>query len=60
MPKSDRDLKVGHRVEKVTGDYVFEGWIVSKFNKRDGLIRFVVENDDGILHIFSEKNLQRI
>lgn len=55
-----RDLRVGDRVEKVSGDYEFVGFIVAKFNKRNGLIRFVVENDQGILHIFSEKNLSKV
>ena len=55
-----RNLKIGDRVEKVSGDYSFEGIIVAKFNKLGGEIRFVVENKDGILHIFSEKNLVKI
>ena len=51
-------LKEGDRVEKEGGDYRFEGIIVSKFQKTSGATRFVVENQDGILHIFSEKNLK--
>lgn len=50
--------QLNKRVKKVTGDYKFEGFVVSCFYKRDGKsIRYVVENDDGILHIYSEKNL---
>lgn len=52
-------LSVGARVEKRGGDYTFEGVVVAAFHKRGGEIRFVVENDAGILHIFSEKNLER-
>lgn len=51
-------FNVGDRVEKVTGDYVFRGVVVSVFKKRNGLVRVVVENQDGLLHIFSETNLE--
>ena len=50
----------GNSVRKVTGDYKFEGIIVSVFKKLSGKIRLVVENPDGILHIYSEKNLELI
>ena len=53
-------MEVGDRVEKVGGDYSFNGIIVSKFTKKSGIVRYVVENSDGILHIFSEKNLTKI
>lgn len=51
-------MKIGNKVKKVTGDYKFEGIIVAVFEKLDGKIRLVVENQDGILHIYSEKNLE--
>jgi len=51
-------FKVGDRVEKVTGDYKFEGFVVSVFQRRNGLWRLVVENPAGILHIYSESNLR--
>jgi len=51
-------MEIGSRVEKVTGDYRFHGVVVARFQKLDGKVRFVVENEDGILHIFSEKNLK--
>ena len=50
----------GEEVEKVGGDYTFKGIIVSRFNKLSGLIRYVVEDDRGVLHIYSFKNLRRI
>lgn len=50
-------MSIGDKVTKVTGDYKFQGVIVAKFTKLDGKVRYVVENVDGILHIFSEKNL---
>lgn len=53
-------VKVGDKVEKVTGDYKFPGTVVSTFQKLNGQERLVVENGDGILHIFSEKNLKCI
>lgn len=53
-------MEVGDKVTKNTGDYVFSGVIVAKFTKLSGVIRFVVENGDGILHIFSEKNFKSI
>lgn len=46
-------MKVGDKVIKGGGDYVFKGTIQSVFTKRSGVTRYVVENDDGILHIFN-------
>ena len=46
------------KVEKIGGDYTFEGTIVAKFTKLSGAVRFVVEDDRGVLHIYSEKNLR--
>ena len=52
---------VGQRVEKVGGDYTFEGVIVSVFTKQSGKsVRYVVEDDRGILHIYSEINLRTV
>lgn len=51
-------FKVGDEVAKLEGDYTFYGVVVSVFQKRSGATRYVVENDDGILHIFSDKMLQ--
>lgn len=53
-------MEVGDKVEKVGGDYKFVGVIVAKFPKLSGAIRFVVEDDRGVLHIYSEKNLKVI
>lgn len=50
-------LKVGDVVSKVGGDYKFDGTIVAMFTKLSGAVRFVVEDDRGVLHIYSEKNL---
>ena len=51
------DFYVGTLVKKVGGDYTFEGTVQSRFVKRSGVIRYVVEDDRGILHIYSAKNL---
>ena len=51
-------MNIGDRVKKVTGDYTFEGVVVAVFQKLSGQTRVVVENKDGILHIFSEANLE--
>lgn len=51
-------MKIGDKVKKVTGDYNFEGFVVAVFEKLNGKVRLVVENPDGILHIYSEKKLE--
>lgn len=51
-------FKVGDKVEKVGGDYRFDGTVVAVFAKLSGLVRLVVEDDRGVLHIYSEKNLR--
>ena len=51
------NLKIGDKVIKVGGDYTFDGTVVSVFTKLSGKIRVVVEDNRGILHIFSEANL---
>jgi hypothetical protein len=48
---------VGDRVEKVGGDYTFAGVVVAAFTKLSGQVRYVVEDDRGVLFIFSDKNL---
>jgi hypothetical protein len=51
-------FNIGEEVEKITGDYTFEGQVRCAFTKRNGAWRYVVENPDGLLHIFSDGNLQ--
>jgi hypothetical protein len=49
---------VGQRVLKQGEDSRFEGEIVACFVKRNlKTMRYVVENDDGVLHIASERQL---
>jgi hypothetical protein len=50
---------VGQRVVSEGEDSRFEGVAVSAFVKRDDkTLRYVVENDDEVLHIASERQLQ--
>lgn len=55
-PKAEK-MKLGDKVEKIGGDYTFAGVIVADFIKLSGARRFVVEDDRGVLHVYSEKNL---
>lgn len=48
----------GSRVRKVGGDYTFEGVVVAAFTKLSGVWRYVVEDDRGVLHVYSAKNLE--
>ncbi len=52
-------LEVGEPVEKIGGDYTFVGNVRSVFTKNSGAIRYVVEDDRGVLHIYNRKNLRR-
>jgi hypothetical protein len=51
-------FEVGQRVRKLVGDYRYEGFVVAVFRKRSGLVRYVVENDDGLLFIFNAGQLE--
>ena len=53
-------MKIGDKVEKVGGDYTFVGIVVAAFNKLSGIERFVVEDDRGVLHIYSLKVLRLV
>jgi len=51
-------FNVGDKVIKDSGDYKFEGVVVAAFYKLSGAPRYVVEDDRGILHVYSFKNLK--
>jgi len=53
-------FNIGDQVVKEGGDYRFTGLVVAVFLKRSGAIRVVVENDDGIVHVFNETQLQLV
>lgn len=48
---------IGHRVVKRGGDYDFDGEIVAVIRKRNGAIRFAVEDDRGLLLIMNAKQV---
>ena len=54
----ESDFQVGDAVAKIGGDYRFEGVVVTRFAKLSGAVRFVVEDDRGVLHVYSAKNLR--
>jgi hypothetical protein len=49
----------GDEVEKSTGDYQFEGVVVSEVHKRSGEVRYVVEDDRGLLLIMNGKQIHK-
>lgn len=49
---------IGDRVQKVGGDYQFEGEVRAIIRKRSGQTRYVVEDDRGLLFIFHGNNLR--
>lgn len=51
---------IGDHVEKIGGDYTFVGTVVAAFPKLSGAERFVVEDDRGVLHVYSAKNLRAV
>jgi hypothetical protein len=60
LPEPDcrvEPLTTGDKVSKTGGDYRFDGTVVGVFPKLSGEVRYVVEDDRGCLHIYSEKNL---
>lgn len=55
-----KELMVGSKVVKEGGDYRFEGVVVAVFPKLSGKTRYVVENKEGILHIFNREQLKEV
>lgn len=51
-------ISVGDRVIKDHGDYTFEGEVRAIVVKRSGQYRYVVEDDRGLLFIFSAYDLR--
>lgn len=52
--------KIGQPFKKSGGDYKFIGVVVAVFRKMNGTIRYVGENDDGLLFIFNESAIEPI
>ncbi len=57
-PVTKTEFQVGDHVEKVGGDYTFTGVVVAAFHKLSGAERYVVEDDRGVLHVYSAKILR--
>lgn len=53
----DAKYTTGDFVQKIGGDYSFGGEVVSVFTKKSGVIRYVVEDERGLLFIFNESQL---
>jgi hypothetical protein len=52
MKKKDTKVRV------TANDYSYDGWLVSIFRKRrSGLVRYIVEDDNGRLFIHNAKQL---
>lgn len=49
---------IGDAVIKTSGDYTYQGVVVARFKKLSGLIRYVVEDNRGLLFIFNDNSLQ--
>lgn len=56
----ERDFAAGDHVEKTGGDYCFRGVVVARFVKLTGAVRYVVEDDCGLLFIFNARNLRPV
>lgn len=50
-------FQLGDLVRRTGSEYVFDGVVVGIVVKLSGSTRYVVENGDGILHIFGPGNL---
>jgi hypothetical protein len=54
-------LSMGDKVIKDTGDYTFSGVVIAVFLKRNGTaVRYVVENEEGICHIFNDRQIRKV
>lgn len=53
-------VKANDIVAKVGGDYRFEGHVLSVFKKLSGVTRLVVEDDRGVVHIFSPTQVRLV
>jgi len=58
LPVQNRNFKRGDKVIKKEGDYTFTGTVVVSFFKFSGQLRYVVEDDRGLLLIMSPKQLE--
>lgn len=52
-------LMIDDVVEKTGGDYYYRGTVCGIITKRSGEVRFVVEDDRGMLFIFNRGQLRK-
>lgn len=57
MPSKNTPHAVGTKFEKTGGDYQFKGEVVAVFTKKNGTLRYVGENEDGLLFIFNHASI---
>lgn len=57
-PANHQAFRVGDKVRKTGGDYTFDGVVVAAFQKLGGVWRYIVEDERGLLMIYSAKNLE--
>ena len=53
-------IEIGDKVRRINSDYEFIGTVVSVFEKTSGLIRYVIEDERGILFIWNRENMEKI
>jgi hypothetical protein len=58
LTKEQSEFREGDLVVKGTGDYRFAGLVVGVIRKRSGEVRYVVEDDRGLLLILNAKQLR--
>lgn len=58
--KPRAQFTIGDPVRKIGGDYSIDGWIAAIVTKRSGAIRYVVEDERGMLLIYSAAQLAPI
>lgn len=59
-PTDPADFALLDYVEKTGGEYTFRGTVIMLGRKTNGVWRYAVENDDGLIHIFNGKQLRLI
>ena len=51
------EIKVGHEVHKTSGDYKFDGTVIAIFTKKNGMLRYAIEDDRGLILIMNRGQL---
>jgi len=51
------EILVGYEVHKTSGDYKFDGTVIAIITKKNGMIRYAVEDDRGLILIMNRGQL---